>query len=410
MPETVVRSWEYSEEGIISVNDGDVVVQVHPNVPRWLIAANMACGADASGGPTKSFVLSITDRCNISCDFCCHPYLDSAFTEEQCVRMVTEACALPFHEICVTGGEPYTRRRLVYRLASICKDRGRLFGSITNGFWARKRERAFQLADDMIAQGVARVTFSWDPSHGEFVAPQTIQNGIDACMNAGMRVCLTGGFKKDGDCHANYGIDVSGYQKYANFSLVTTRAEPAGRGKELALTSGTVSAEAAENLICPGRSMQELVVYARDGLTQPCCSIYAGYDMPELRIGDWRHQSVAGLLDSQQGDGYFRIISDGGYRLLYRILAERAPDVSSRLPHPQDASSACGLCASIMTGPDASKIRQICDEYLTERLNDIVLSNVETFAAILPDPAQDLGRSLLRENPVPTAPVAASST
>ncbi|MBO1413029.1 radical SAM protein [Streptomyces sp. FH025] len=385
MTRTHVRSWEYRDGGVVSINDGETVVRVHPNVPYWAIAANMACGADLKSGPARIFALSVTDRCNIACDFCCHPYLDSALSEQDCVRMVQEACELPFDEICVTGGEPYTRRRLVYRLASICKERGRLFGSITNGFWARNRERAFLIAENMIEHGVARVTFSWDPSHGEFVAPQTVQNGIDACMRAGLRVCLTGSFKEDGDCHANYGIDVSAYEQYANFSLVAGHAEPAGRGKDLDLRLRTVSPDAAQNLICPGRGVQELVVYARDGLAQPCCSIYAGYDMPQLRIGDWRRQSVADLLDAQEGDAYFRVIADGGFRLLYEILAERAPDLAARLPDPRDALSACQLCESVMTGPDAATIRRICDEYLTERLNAVVLDNAQLLAALLPD-------------------------
>ncbi|MCI0688751.1 MAG: hypothetical protein L0Y54_16170 [Sporichthyaceae bacterium] len=66
-----------------------------------------------------------------------------------------------------------------------------------------------------------------------------------------------------------------------------------------------------------GRFDRELVVYARDGLAQPCCSIYAGYDMPELRIGDGRRQSVAELLDAQQSDGYFAVVADGGFAFLY---------------------------------------------------------------------------------------------
>jgi hypothetical protein len=386
MAKTILRKWEYLEGGRILINDGEKIVKVHPNMPLWIVSANMdrsANMAHITNRPDRSFVFSITDRCNIRCDFCCHPYLDSALKEEDCIRMVEEACALPFDEICVTGGEPYIRRALVYKLASICKSRGRLFGSITNGFWAKDRAKAFRLAEEMVDHGVARVTFSWDPSHGEFIAPQTVQNGIDACMHAGMRVCLTGSFKQKDDCHENYGIDVSAYKEYANFSVVDSYVAPAGRGKALEHVYRTaVSPKQAASLRCPGYLIQELVVYARDGLTQPCCSVHAGYDMPQLRIGDWRTQSVAELLTSQQGDSYYRIIVDGGFALLYKIIEERAPDIYSRLPAPQTALSSCHLCEMVMVGPDAPRIRQICDEYVIDRLIATISANSKQFTQL----------------------------
>lgn len=381
----VVRSWDYLSGGVISVNEGDRIVRVHPNMPRWIVDISMQRQTESTSGPRRAFVLSVTDRCNIRCDFCCHPFMNSAIDEQDCVRMVGEACRLLFDEICVTGGEPYTRRPLVYRLASLCRDNGRLFGSITNGFWAKDRDRAFRLASEMVDRGVARVTFSWDPSHGEFIDPSTVQNGVDACMEAGMRVCLTGSFKTLEERHADYGIDVSEYEQYNNFTLVRSLVAPAGRGKELTdLTRPPAMNQTVEAMVCPSRHIQELVVYARDGLAQPCCSIYAGYDMPELRIGDWRRQSVAGLLDAQQGDGYFRVISDGGFALLYELLQDRAPDIAARLPDPAAALSVCQLCESVMTGPDARRIREICNAYVTEQLNATILRNAGLLASLLP--------------------------
>lgn len=382
----VVKEWEYLEGGTIVINDGEETLKVHPNMPRWVVAGNMVRRVNLPGeGPEKAFVLSITDRCNIRCDFCCHPYQNSALPDEDCIRMVTEACVEDFDEICVTGGEPYLRRKLIYELASICKANGRLFGSISNGFWAKNRDKAFTLGREMIEFGVARVTFSWDPSHGEFIAPQTIQNGVDACMEAGMRVCLTGSFKQKDDCHENYGIDVSAYKDYANFAVVNSYVLPAGWGRSLTdLYHSPISEEEAKAFRCPAADTQELVIYAIDGLVQPCCSVHAGYDMPNLRVGDWREQSVSELLDAQQGDGFFRVIVDGGFKLLYEIVEERAPDLYGQLPEPQTMLSPCHLCEKLMVLPDAQRIRQICDDYLTERLIDRIRTNSDILNHCLP--------------------------
>jgi len=239
----------------------------------------------------------------------------------------------------------------------------------------------------MVERGVARVTFSWDPSHGEFIAPQTIQNGIDACMHAGMRVCLTGSFKGKDDCHENYGIDVTAYKEYDSFAVVNSYVLPAGQGKHLTdLYHAPVTEMEAATFICPGRDGQELVVYAQDGLVQPCCSVNAGYDMPNLRVGDWREQSVVELLDAQQGDGFFRVIVDGGFKLLYEIIQDRAPDLYPQLPASRTAISPCHLCEMLMTGPSALRIRQICDEYVTDRLIGEIIANSDIFRKLLPPP------------------------
>ena len=341
-------------------------IKFHPNTPEWLIIAYSGLALAATNAKAlQAFVLSITDRCNIKCDFCCHPYQNSELSESDCIRLVLEALALPFDEICVTGGEPYLRRALVYKLASMCRRQGRLFGSITNGFWAQDRNRAFELATEMIETGIARVTFSWDPSHGEFIKPETIQNGIDACVNAGMRVCLTGSFKQRDDNHENYGIVTSEYEQYDTFTVDNSYVAPAGWGRSLInVYREPISPAAATGLRCPGGEIHELVLYAQHGLVQPCCSVHAGYDMPELRIGDWRKQPVAELLDAQQGDPFYRVIVDGGFSLLFKIIQERDSDVSLRLPNPENTWSACHLCELLMVGRDAKRIRQLCDEFI----------------------------------------------
>src|SRR5258708_7930198 len=99
-------------------------------------------------------------------------------------------------------------------------------------------------------------------------------------MDAGMRVCLTGSFKKKDDCHEKYGIEVGKYGEFANFTLVASYVAAAGRGKSLDdFYRPPQSDEEVKTLRCPGHSAQELVVYAQDGLAQPCCSVQAGYNM-----------------------------------------------------------------------------------------------------------------------------------
>jgi hypothetical protein len=106
--------------------------------------------------------------------------------------------------------------------------------------------------------------------------------------------------------------------------------------------------------------------------------------MPNLRIGDWRHQSVAELLDEQQGDGFYKVIVDGGFKLLYQIIQQREPEIYRRLPELQSALSPCHLCEMLMVGPDARQIRQICDDYITDRLITEITANADLIGQLLP--------------------------
>ena len=75
----------------------------HPNTPQRL--RSLAPPKDRK--VLAIFVLSITDRCNIACDFCCHPYMDSEIASDDAERLVHEAVHEDFDEIGITGGETF---------------------------------------------------------------------------------------------------------------------------------------------------------------------------------------------------------------------------------------------------------------------------------------------------------------
>lgn len=336
----------------------------HPRVSEWLRRK-----LDALEGisPLKTFALSITDRCNIKCDFCCHPYMDSEIPEEEAARMTEEACQEDFHEICVTGGEPMLRRKLVYRLAAIARANDVMFGFISNGYWAKTPAAAEAEIGRLAAAGVTRMTISWDPSHGEFVPAARALNAIRAGMEGGLKVTLVGSFKDAALDHGDFGIDLSPFEPFRNFRVIRHAVSSAGRGEGLELDvwdrrdlSGMAQGEA--KVLCPSLSIQELVVFSKTGLTQPCCSIYAGYKAPHLRVGDWRKQSVRDLVAAHESDGYFRIIRSGGFGRIYEIVREQRPDLLDAMPDPKKAADACNLCADIMRSRAGPTVRKLCDK------------------------------------------------
>jgi hypothetical protein len=343
----------------------------HPRTPDLLIARWQQDqeGLRKRSQPPQCFVLSLTDRCNIKCDFCCHPYMDSEVSEVDAIRLVSEAAKLDFDEICVTGGEPLLRKALVLKLAGICREHNKLFGLITNAFWAKSSRKAAQWARDLRDAGVTRVTVSWDPSHGEFVSAETAQNALEACVAEGLRVTLTGSFKRADDRHANYGISTEHLKAFKNFRHLESRAWPAGNGAEVDDINAVPDDEgAATAMRCPSSDILELVVYARDGLTQPCCSIYAGYKMRPLGLGDWRRHSVAELRDRHLGDPFFLILREQGFKRVYQIIEQRDPELYRQLPKYGHSLGVCHFCSMVMQGPIGERVRQVVNAYMDDKI------------------------------------------
>ncbi|WGI20719.1 radical SAM protein [Amylibacter sp. IMCC11727] len=359
-------------DGRVTIEGLKKDIHVYPKFSDEILALNLMRSVNL-GEMEHTFVLSITDRCNIKCDFCCHPFMDSEISEEDAIRLVTEAAQLNYDEICCTGGEPFLKKKTLYKLANICRDNSVLFGVISNGYWAKNRDKAFKMAKEMVEEGFSRVTISWDQSHGEFIDAQTAQNAIDACMDAGLKVCLTGSFKRIGAKHVDYGIDMSAYTPYDNFALYDFPVAEAGMAEENNLdferaNTGLGTLPDDDPLLCTIAHKRELVVYARNGVSQPCCSIFGGYKMSAMSIADWRETSVKDLQIMHEGDPFNRIINVKGFRFVYDLIAERNPALAAKLPDIKSCDSVCHLCSKLMNPVFGPQIREICSDYVSEEM------------------------------------------
>lgn len=338
---------------------------LHPLTPEILIKL-----AQTKKDLYRCFVLSITDKCNIACDFCCHPYQETGITDEEARDLVSQAAELDFDEICFTGGEPFIRRSALLEAANICRSKGKAFGVISNGYWAGTRQKADRVIGQLAEAGLVRITISWDPSHGAFVPVRTAQNALDASVARGLKVTLTGSFKGKGDSHEKYGFQLGELRKWKNFSDISHSVDPAGNGaglQDVPFTSGEDLSKTA--MACPSRRVLELVCYAaNDTLVQPCCSTFAGYKMETLRIGSWRRQSVEELLSAQESDPFFLILRNGGFRRIYEIARERNREIYDRLPKYGDASSTCHMCSKIMSSDLGPEVKKMLNDHLTEKL------------------------------------------
>src|ERR1039457_5139571 len=74
--------------------------------------------ADQLGRPLRSLRVSVTDRCNLRCNYCMpqEEYVwlprQELLTFEEIVRLVDVFTSLGVVDVCITGGEPLLRRDL----------------------------------------------------------------------------------------------------------------------------------------------------------------------------------------------------------------------------------------------------------------------------------------------------------
>jgi GTP 3',8-cyclase len=154
---------------------------------------------DTLGRPLRNLRLSVTDRCNLRCQYCMPeehyawlPRTD-VLRFEEIVRLVDVFVQLGVDKLRLTGGEPLLRRdlpALVHMLAA--RPRIREIALTTNGILLGEFARALREA------GLGRVTVSIDTLQRDRFVALSRQDGLEAAL-AGVRAAreVFGEFKID---------------------------------------------------------------------------------------------------------------------------------------------------------------------------------------------------------------------
>ncbi|MFO0983380.1 MAG: GTP 3',8-cyclase MoaA [Planctomycetota bacterium] len=148
---------------------------------------------DMLGRPLRNLRLSVTDRCNLRCEYCMpgenYVWLpkQELLTFEEIVKLVQVFTELGVERLRLTGGEPLLRRDLPELVAQLAVDaRVKDLAITTNGVTLREHARALRAA------GLHRVTVSLDTLRRDrFLALSrrddhaSVLAGIDAVRDAG---------------------------------------------------------------------------------------------------------------------------------------------------------------------------------------------------------------------------------
>ena len=135
-------------------------------LPHAQSPADMSAGgglADQLGRPLRSLRVSVTDRCNLRCNYCMpqEEYVwlprEELLTFEEIARLVEVFTSLGVEDVRLTGGEPLLRRDLAALVRMLAANpRIRDLAITTNGILFAEH------AEELRAAGLHRVTLSLD--------------------------------------------------------------------------------------------------------------------------------------------------------------------------------------------------------------------------------------------------------
>jgi cyclic pyranopterin phosphate synthase len=152
--------------------------------------------ADRFGRPLRSLRVSVTDRCNLRCNYCMpqEEYVwlprQELLTFEEIARMVEVFTSLGVEDVRLTGGEPLLRRDLPQLVRMLAANSGiRDLALTTNGVLFAEQGEALRAA------GLHRVTLSLDTLRPERFAALAGRN-THAQVLAGIAAARRLGFPK----------------------------------------------------------------------------------------------------------------------------------------------------------------------------------------------------------------------
>lgn len=280
--------------------------------------------------------ISLTERCNAACSMCCaesHPgRRDPDLNVDAAKEWLAQARALDgIYGVCFIGGEPFLRVDALRCLAKVCRDLGLPFSVVTNCFWARTVEAAYEMLRPLRDDGLTTVTMSTDQFHEPFVAVERIDYALEACNRLGVRSNLNCVIAK-----GTWGITQlrTRLKNFIYFDKVSEqRCLPVGAGREeTGILTGPTS-DTRCTLVVSTLSVKS------SGDLYACCGI--GGFTPPLLLGNLYREPLGQLVKQAARDPLILALAIHGPGYLRNLLTDQVRLQSSHADN-------CHLCNNML--------------------------------------------------------------
>ncbi len=348
-----------------------------------------ACASSLRPIPgSREFALMLSRRCNIECRHCgieSHPRIGDHMPIELAERLITDAARIAdFGKITFTGGEPFMRPDDLERLIGLCTRLGLATRVVTNGFWARNKDRGMEILGRMCAAGLTEINFSADRFHLEFLAPETLRNAFHCAKAHGLHRIVsfvtTGEQEPVEEFSTLYGIPEEELFDLRVILDDEDLVNAFGAEHILVYYGGLIGLGRAEreahecryhpldmferNRPC-GEIVNKPVIYP-DGAFQACCC--AGGKISSFTVGNVNEDSLEALYDRMQKRPHYRLINTHGPRVLMDEIAAAHPGLIEQT----EFTSICEVCVRATEKLDADAVDAVAERFLlTEMLREL---------------------------------------
>ncbi len=265
--------------------------------------------------------ITITNNCNMECRHCCFcagPGKPSMPYED--VKKVIGNLPWDIEEIVLSGGEVFTRKRLLYSALEAIQDRGfrnlRETSVQTNGFWAKSKEAIERTLDELVGLGVNHVDVSSNsPYHKKSLFKTAKLSMLDTAL---------------------YGKNLGAWRGYDSDYNVF----PAGRARSLDKKHWTRRDRRAPSSACMSFAKKEFVAIDHESQIYPCCWMVHG-----TSIGDAREGRLADTVRKALKNGAVKTLTgeDGPITLAKEV------GMSGKEIRRQMRYGLCGLCSYLFS-------------------------------------------------------------
>lgn len=318
-----------------------------------------------------------THTCNITCRHCgilSSPQNKNKMRMEDARRYITEAAAIPrFEKVTFTGGEPLLYQDEHVELLELCKAHGLATRIVTNGFWAKKRDKGLALLSRLKEAGLEEINFSADKFHLEFQDASILKNGLECARELGFARIVSfvtnedvpplDAFSRMYDIPRDQLVDLRLYMDHLD---VMERLKDE---KIFVFYGGLIGLGRAEDypeelryvplsVFPSGEGCHEVVnkpVIYPDGDFQACCC--AGGKMKTFTVGNLHEHSLRELYEKMFRRSHWLYINSYGPKELFEAVARARPD----LPRRETYTSICEVCVRATEGLDPEEVDRIAN-------------------------------------------------
>lgn len=267
----------------------------------------------------KNITINITSKCNAQCKHCCFscsPNNKEELNDKEIWEIINYAISNnEINEIAITGGEPFLREDLVYKIIKRVSDNNKVVTCISNGFWATTYENARNKLKKLSNLGLTRLTISYDEFHVEYIPVKNIKNILEASIQLPLKVSMNISVTKEKTSNAL----LDELQDYL-LGVPITRFSVAPVGAAKMLNDNFYYKLDIDKPLKCSEPASGMVIH-HDGYVYPCCSPLI-FDT-SLRIGSIRDYTLNDLNKKFHSNLLLYVVKKEGLNWFVRKCKEK---------------------------------------------------------------------------------------